>query len=146
MWRVCEARSTRAVLKCNCGLEGMYVCRKVKNSQARTGHQRGMGGSGTEMMLLHSLTDLILRGGAHTHTLARSLCNNKHKDSLKDDGLLTSHPYSSPQRSRHPTDRLQHKTNSLAKISPDCAPPSPSLPSPGPTLREGVEDVECRAL
>ena len=22
----------------------MYVCRKVKNSQARTGHQRGMGG------------------------------------------------------------------------------------------------------
>ena len=26
----------------------MYVCRKVKNSQARTGHQRGMGGRGTD--------------------------------------------------------------------------------------------------
>jgi len=26
----------------------MYVCRKVKNSQARTGHQRGMGGRKTD--------------------------------------------------------------------------------------------------
>ena len=26
----------------------MYVCRKVKNSQARTGHQRGMGGRETD--------------------------------------------------------------------------------------------------
>ena len=26
----------------------MYVCRKVKNSQARTGHRRGMGGRWTE--------------------------------------------------------------------------------------------------
>ena len=26
----------------------MYVCRKVKNSQARTGHQRGMGGRRTD--------------------------------------------------------------------------------------------------
>ena len=26
----------------------MYVCRKVKTSQARTGHQRGMGGRGTD--------------------------------------------------------------------------------------------------
>ena len=26
----------------------MYVCRKVKNSQARTGHQRGMGGRWTD--------------------------------------------------------------------------------------------------
>ena len=27
---------------------GMYVCRKMNNSQARTGHQRGMGGRGTD--------------------------------------------------------------------------------------------------
>ena len=27
---------------------GMYVCRKAKNSQARTGHQRGMGGRWTD--------------------------------------------------------------------------------------------------
>ena len=27
---------------------GMYVCSKVKNSQARTGHQRGMGGRKTD--------------------------------------------------------------------------------------------------
>ena len=27
---------------------GMYVCSKVKNSQARTGHQRGMGGRWTD--------------------------------------------------------------------------------------------------
>ena len=26
----------------------MYVCRKMNNSQARTGHQRGMGGRGTD--------------------------------------------------------------------------------------------------
>ena len=29
-------------------LVGMYVCSKVKNSQARTGHQRGMGGRWTD--------------------------------------------------------------------------------------------------
>ena len=28
--------------------KGMYVCRKVKNSQARTGHQRGMDGRETD--------------------------------------------------------------------------------------------------
>ena len=28
--------------------KAMYVCRKVKNSQARTGHQRGMGGRKTD--------------------------------------------------------------------------------------------------
>ena len=32
------AREAWEVLRC------MYVCRKVKNSQARTGHRRGMGG------------------------------------------------------------------------------------------------------
>ena len=30
------------------GMAGMYVCRKMNNSQARTGHQRGMGGRGTD--------------------------------------------------------------------------------------------------
>ena len=30
------------------GYQPMYVCRKVKNSQARTGHQRGMGGRWTD--------------------------------------------------------------------------------------------------
>ena len=30
------------------GCHRMYVCRKVKNSQARTGHQRGMGGRKTD--------------------------------------------------------------------------------------------------
>ena len=29
-------------------LKPMYACRKVKNSQARTGHQRGMGGRETD--------------------------------------------------------------------------------------------------
>ena len=43
----CSSPFYLPTLDCLC-LCVLYVCRKVKNSQARTGHQRGMGGRKTD--------------------------------------------------------------------------------------------------
>ena len=50
LWIGCGSRSPRELFCGDLAHQGgpMYVCRKMNNSQARTGHQRGMGGRGTD--------------------------------------------------------------------------------------------------
>ena len=60
----------------------MYVCRKVKNSQARTGHQRGMGGRWTDdddTHERHTDTNKLTRHTASglPHTLSRQTHNSR---------------------------------------------------------------------
>ena len=60
----------------------MYVCRKVKNSQARTGHQRGMGGRWTDDDDTHERHTDTNRLTRHTaswlpHTLSRRTHNSR---------------------------------------------------------------------
>ena len=61
--------------------KAMYVCRKVKNSQARTGHQRGMGGRWTDDDDTHERHTDTNRLTRHTaiwlpHTLSRRTHNS----------------------------------------------------------------------
>ena len=46
--RILSPPLTASLSDCPGSHHDMYVCRKMNNSQARTGHQRGMGGRGTD--------------------------------------------------------------------------------------------------
>ena len=80
----------------------MYVCRKVKNSQARTGHQRGMGGRKTDdddTHERHTDTNKLTRHTASglPHILSGRTHHSGHVP-----------PVAPPQHSKVPRDKQQH--------------------------------------
>ena len=80
----------------------MYVCSKVKNSQARTGHQRGMGGRKTDDDDTHE---------RHTDTnkLTRHTASGlPHILSGAYTSLRPRPPCRPPQHSKVPRDKQQH--------------------------------------
>ena len=82
--------------------ECMYVCRKVKNSQARTGHQRGMGGRKTDdddTHERHTDTNKLTRHTASglPHILSGRTHHSGHVP-----------PVAPPQHSKVPRDKQQH--------------------------------------
>ena len=68
----CASRYSPTIPTCLTGSSVcMYVCRKVKNSQARTGHQRGMGGRWTDdddTHERHTDTNKLTMTPPHEHT------------------------------------------------------------------------------
>ena len=89
----------------------MYVCRKVKNSQARTGHQRGMGGRWTDDDGTHERhTDTNKQAHKQdTHTLSwrthnsgpRSPCRPPSTHGAKDTNKGTTTQQTTGSNMRH---------------------------------------------
>ena len=87
----------------------MYVCSKVKNSQARTGHQRGMGGRKTDDDDTHErhtdtnkLTRHTASGLPHILSVYRAPCGG----GAEKRNLLAPSPWCCKQRRVTTTYRL----------------------------------------
>ena len=104
-WCTCVSASARQSRAQCCAREFMYVCRKMKNSQARTGHQRGMGGRGTDDDDTHERHTDTNRLTRHTASwLPHTLSWRTHNSGPHS-------PYRPPQHSQVPRETNKGTTN-----------------------------------
>ena len=118
----------------------MYVCRKMNNSQARTGHQRVMGGRGTDdddTHERHTDTNKLTRHTASwlPHTLSSRTHNSRPRIP----------PVVSPSQVAEGTNRGTTKNPAFGG-TPSSGPPRRQLPTDRPPMLWLVRDPPPPAL